>query len=147
MNIFAKKLTVGLLILTMLASCFVFAGCNKQQTEENTEENTLGEVLENIETQEDFSKLTLPEGLNYGGEEFTVLTYNSMVDEFGNSTSKDPDMVEEALYNRDSYVADVLDIRFVYNKMKGQFHDRESFYATVSQAVLMQNKAWDLIGT
>ena len=39
MNIFAKKLTVGLLILTMLASCFAFAGCNKQQKEENDEED------------------------------------------------------------------------------------------------------------
>ena len=145
MRTVTKKLILCVLTLSMLISCVALAGCKKKGQQQTQEENTLGDILDSVEKNDD-SALTLPSDLNYAGESFTVLTYNALVDEFGNSTGENKDVVEEALFTRDSFVEEKLDVEFVYNKLNGQFKDRENFFATVSNSILMEFQAWDLIG-
>lgn len=145
MKTIVTKLMLCFLVLATLISCTALASCKKDEGQ-GTEENTLDQVLENMD-KDDNSVLTLPSDLNYGGEDFTVLTYNSLVDEFGNSKSENPDSIEEALFNRDTYIEEKLDIEFVYNKINGQYWEKEAFFATVSNSILMEHSAWDLIGT
>ena len=145
MRTIAKKLILCFLVLSTLISCMALASCQKKDDGKGTEENTLGDVLGTANSGEN-SDLTVTPGHTYGGEDFTVLTYNALVDEFGNSTSENPDSVEEALFNRDSYIEEELDIQFVYNKLNGQFNDRETFFNTVNDSISLGHGAWDLIG-
>lgn len=145
MKTITKKLILCFLVLSTMISCIGLVSCQKKDDGQGTEENTLDQLLDSVDKNDD-SVLTLPSGLNYGGEEFAVLTYNSLVDEFGNSKSDNPDTIEEALFNRDSYIEEQLNVEFVYNKLNGQFGDKEAFFTTVSNSILMEHQAWDLIG-
>lgn len=138
-----KKILLCFLALSMLISCFAMVGC---QNENDTPEETESEELI-IETGEGNAELTLPSNLNYGGEEFNILIYNTMVDEFGDAEIDKPDSVQEALFNRDSYIQEQLGLVFNYSKMNGQFADRNTFANTVRMSVQGNSKAWDLIGT
>lgn len=141
-----KRIILCLLVATMLFSCLALAGCKDEPEIEETGENTLENVLQNG-TKDPSEMLDIPTDLNYGGDHFTVLTYNSMVDEFGDSKNEKPDAIEESLYVRDSYIEEKLDINFVYQKMNGQFQDKETFASTVRTSVQGGSRAWDLVGT
>lgn len=141
-----KRIILCLLTVTMLVSCFALASCENRKEPEKNPENTLDNVLQNGEKNPN-EVLDLPTDLNYGGDKFTVLTYNSMVDEFGDSESEKPDPIEEALFTRDSYIEEKLDIEFAYKRMNGQFQDKETFSSTVRTSIQGGSKAWDLVGT
>ncbi len=143
MKTITKKLILCFLVLSTLISCVGLVSCQTKGGNE-TEENT-ADKLPNSNGNDD-SELTVDPGKSYGGEDFTVLTYDALVDEFGNSNSEDPDAVEEALFNRDSYVEEELDVQFVYNKMNGHYHQRDTFFKTVDDSVSLGHGAWDLIG-
>ena len=139
-----KKFLICFLLLSMLLSCFALVGCQKEDEKETNETDT-EEII--LETGEGNAALTLPSNLNYGGEEFNILIYNTMVDEFGKDDLDKPDAIQEALFNRDAYIEEQLDVDFNYFQMNGQFADKETFSNTVRSSVMGNSKSWDLIGT
>ena len=138
-----KRIILCLLALLTVASCLTFVGCKKDQGSEQTPPPS----MPSMEAGEGNASLTLPSDLNYGGEEFNILIYNTMVDEFGMEDIDESDSIQEALFNRDAYIEEQLGVAFNYFKMNGQFADKETFFNTVSTSVMGNSKSWDLIGT
>ena len=98
-----KRFILCLLAVTMLVSCFALVSCINEKDPNKDQANTLDNILQNGGKKPN-EVLDLPTDLNYGGDKFTVLTYNSMVDEFGDTQSEKPDPIQESLVTRDSYI-------------------------------------------
>ena len=144
-----KKIILCFLLFATVFSCLTFVGCKSKapvkepdqtKAEPNSEQDT-------VVTEEDYTALTLPSDLNYGNQEFSILIYNTMVDEFGKEDIEKPDSVQSALYSRDAFIENKLGVFFTFSQLNGQYADRENFYNTVRTSVLGNSKSWDLIGT
>lgn len=138
-----KKIILCLLALSMLASSLLLAGCGGNNNEPPKDTTPTVE----IETGVGDNVLTLPEDLDYGGEKFNILIYNTMVEEFNNFETEKPDSIQSALISRDSFVQEQLNVEFMYHKLNGQFNEKEDFSNTVRTSIHGNFQAWDLIGT
>lgn len=139
-----KKLLVFLIAcLLVLSTCLV--GC--QNTTNDPKDTTAkdGESTpEGEETLPENEMLGLPDDLNYGNAEFTILSYNALVDEFGDKSATD--VISQSMVERDSFVEARLGIIFNIESMNGQFNDRLTYAEAVRQSVMLGGKEWDLIG-
>ena len=137
-----KRFLTLALALLMLVSCFALASCKNdkkpEDTDDGNEEHTQPEDLN--------AQLDISESVKFDGE-FKILGFNGLVPEFGDSTLSKPDMVEQALMERDYFVEDRLGVTFQYSSMNGQWNDRLTYSNTVRTSVQTGSKAWDLIGT
>ena len=103
-----KKILTLLLALATLLSCFSLASCNLFQKDNNevTTDNVQGE---DINTEDPATALGLPDNLKFDAT-FSVLVWKSWVDEFGTTPYKDGDAIQQAIYERDQYINELLDI-------------------------------------
>lgn len=138
-----KIYSVFLAAATVLTGLTMYACSNDQPPSDSDSTNGTVEY-----TQPDNSndQLGIPEDIKFDGV-FSVLTYDSSVDEFANLEDNDPDMVEQSLRSRDLYVEDRLNITFEYDKRGGQWDNRNAFSDTVRTSVQGASQSWDLVAT
>ena len=139
-----KKTITALLAVWMCFSCLSLAACNRDNGNEAETTATTENSNLQIGTEDESSKLDLPNGLKYG-EDFSVLTFDSMVDEFGNPDAAEHASIEQALFERDKYIEELLDIEFKYEKRHGHYEKRYEFSDTVRNAVMGDSKKWNLV--
>lgn len=134
-------LVLVLLFGTVLTSCGKKGGKDAVTTEEII---TLDEGKGGEETKEDRSSIfDVPENLDYGNDDFTVFTYNAVLNEFGDKTHTDT--VSQTVVRRDSWVETRLGVTLRTVSQKGQFQDRMDYIATVNANVKSGSKSWDMI--
>ena len=125
----------------MLTSCLMATSCsNNDQTEDTTEGFT-------ISTEGDDSKiLSVPDDLDYGGRDFTVLGCSDWgVEEFTPENADMGDQVSAAIVARDNFIEEYLNVNIKVERIKGQFNDRLNFAQTVEKSVQSDAEAYDLI--
>lgn len=139
-----KKLLLILLACLLLVSTCL-AGCNKEPTNE-TPTDTESVTLPPTDDPDlpDNEILEIPDELDYGKADFTILTYNANVKEFGDETATD--VISQTQVERDSMVEEALGVTIYVESMNGQWADRLTYSDTVRQNVMTGNKNWDLIG-
>ncbi|MBR4013725.1 MAG: hypothetical protein IKJ00_05455, partial [Clostridia bacterium] len=136
-----KKILSIILALLMLTSCLMATSCsNNDQTEDTTEGFT-------ISTEGDDSKiLSVPDDLDYGGRDFTVLGCSDWgVEEFTPENADMGDQVSAAIVARDNFIEEYLNVNIKVERIKGQFNDRLNFAQTVEKSVQSDAEAYDLI--
>ena len=138
-----KRIITLLLAALMLVSCLSLMACNRKN-EENSESSTEGEETENSIYGDGPTSLGLPASLKFN-DVFKVLVWRSWVDEFGTTPYSEGDAVEQAVYERDAYVGNLLGLEFEYQQEDGNYEARYKFNDTVRKSVLIENKTWDLI--
>ena len=134
-----------ILALLMLASCLLSTSCAKE--DEVTEEST--EALTVSTEESDTSKiLSVPEELDFGGREFSILGCSDWgVDEFTPDNVDMGDQVSAAIVSRDKFIEDYLNVKIHVERIKGQFNDRITFAQTVENNVQSDAEAYDLIAS
>lgn len=124
-----KKLWIGLLTL-LLSFSMLLVGCSKtENTPADTTDNT-----NTVATDDGLVKDQIPDSLNYGGEEISVLNWASEVIEFG--TSYNSELVNDACYERNLAVQDRLKISLKFREEPGGPENGQvsSFCALVQNA-------------
>ena len=106
-----KIYSVFLAAATVLTGLTMYACSNDQPPSDSDSTNGTVEYTQPDNSNE---QLGIPEDIKFDGV-FSVLTYDSSVDEFANLEDNDPDMVEQSLRSRDLYVEDRLNITFEYD--------------------------------
>lgn len=138
-----KRILSMLLALAMLVLSISLVACSKNNPEvAETVATTTG-----TEDTEDASKrLDLPEDLNYGGADFTILMGSSTIADHCVETTTESDNIDMSLYQRDMYVKDRLGVNIKYEEAEGGYAGRDTFTNQVYNAVLGGQKEYDLLG-
>ena len=127
MTTFKKAICILLSLVFLAASLCACAGSgNPAETEKPADSTTAGEdTTETLEEVTTYPRVedSLPEGLNFGGEKVTILTYklgkDSLVDLYTDELNSDP--INDSVFNREKYVEDRLGVEISYPVPKGSF--------------------------
>ena len=129
----------------MLASCMLATSCAKD-TEEF--EATTDAVTVTTEESDTSKTLSVPDELDYGGKEFTVLGCSDWgVEEFTPENADMGDQVSSAIVARDNFIEEYLNVNIKVERIKGQFNDRLTFAQTVEKSVQSDAEAYDLVAS
>lgn len=131
----------AMLLTTCLTGCQMF-GKKDEASSENTDTTAISPSGDDTASQNEV--LDIPDDLDYGDEEFVILTYNSNVKEFGDTAATD--VISQTQVERDAKVEDALGVSFNIKTMNGQWVDRLTYADTVHQNIFGGSKSWDLIG-
>lgn len=138
-----KKFLTALLALLMLLSCFSMIACQKEKTDEtNTTGAATGGPIGNVGDAN--SQLDLPKDLKYNNT-FSILMFDAMVDEFGDPEADKRDDIEQALFERDAYIEELLGLEFEYTLEHGHYEYRYTFSDKIRNSVAGGGKSWDLV--
>lgn len=139
-----KRIIFSLAAIVMLLP-LCLASCQNKTPTAPTDTRTDSTEESQAPVTEDYSKVfEVPKNLNAEPKTFSVLRYNSSVPEFG-TTQEKPDSVDMALFNRDEYVQEYLNIELSLGEpVNGQYADRTSFVQTVENG-LQSGSPWDMI--
>ena len=135
-----KKFLTLLMAVLMFISCLGLSSCKEEppKTDKETEDYTVPPSAEEL--------LDFPSDLRFDGE-FSVLTPEFTIPEFGDPTLSEQDPVEQSLLERDYFVEDRLGITFQYTSIPGSFNERQAYSDHVRQSVQAGVKAWDMVAT
>ncbi len=135
-----KKIISMLLVLLMLGGTLLAtASCGD---EEDTDTDS-GEA----QTNSDDSPFGVPEELDFGGEEFTVLGYNWVEREYFDDkiTLDQRSNVDNALLQRDDFVEDYLGIKLDFVIENGQWADCKNFANKAINSIMAGDGEYDLV--
>lgn len=139
-----KKIISAFLAVFMLSGCVLMSSCNK---EGNGDESGTSEAITTAPVHDDSADFTVPEDLDYGQKTCNVLTFNSIVPEFGDVTEDMGDTVNAALVTRDRYTEDYLGIKLKVISRNGQYADRLEYSDHIAMSVLSDLGLYDVIGS
>ena len=128
----------------MAVLSIVLPSCQKngQEQPDKTENHTTNTTEDPLDPSLVFD---VPENLNPERRAFKILTYNSAVPEYAMEESGS-DNVELALFNRDLFVQEYLNVDFDFDVVNGQYENRNEFVSAVENAV-MGGSPWDLVSS
>ena len=140
------KKTLRLIALFLLVSQ-VLVSCGEGKNGTTTDTTTDTQTTETEITEKDPNDDDLPEGLDFGGREYRVMTYkdgnlpttNTAWPNYIEVESETGDLVNDAAYRRNREVEERLDVKIVCNEL----HDSEVVKA-VRQSVMAQDDSFDM---
>lgn len=138
-----KRIITLLLAVLMLALSASLVACTDKE-DGNTDSTVEGSQTQNSVHGEGPTALGIPNDLKFN-DVFPVLVWHSWVDEFGTTPYRDGDAVEQAVYERDTYIEDLLGLELEYQQIDGNYEARYSFNDTIRKSIMIDNKSWDLI--
>ena len=142
------------LMLALLMCVAVFAACKKDgETAESSEdsasstvETVIGEDGERYDAN-GYLMDDLPEKADFGGLQMTVYMWEEQKAwEFVDTTTYPTALVDQALYKREINIEERFNIKIDYFTQKGSWDFRDSFIQTLSNSVLVNDQAYDLVG-
>lgn len=140
-----KKILSGTLAVLMLFSCFILSSCKKKKGGEEDESQPT--VTTQDPGSDEGAVFTVPEDLNYGNRDFTILSYNCQAPEFGDTEGDMGDVVNYALVQRDKFTEGRLGVKIVVKSRNGQFYDMNDYAYHIVSSILGGEKAYDMIGS
>jgi len=100
-------------------------------------------IIEEFPLPDSFQGSDIPEDVDYGGYGFKVLVDTNNFDkEF--VTQTDGDLLKDALYNRQEFIEDYVNISFNLNEVDGGYYNMESLIAEV-EAASVSGEPFDLV--
>lgn len=139
-----KRIISAFLAVLMLSGCVLMSSCKK---EKNGDESGASEALTTAPVNDVSEEFTVPDSLDYGKKTFNVLTFNSIVPEFGDVAGDMGDSVNSALVTRDLYTEDYLGVKMNVISMNGQYADRNTYSDHIATSVLSGAKMYDVVGS
>ena len=121
-----KKFTALLLVLLLLASLTI--SCTKNENE-STDSNTV--TTQDGNNSDNGPTLDLPEGLSFGGQDVRILVRTSSLSYHDYVQNDSPSLVEMAVFDRNVYVSNLLDVNFVFYNMNGFSDGRVDFCSAI----------------
>ena len=147
-NNISKRITACILFAAMLMT--VLISCSQKTV--NPDSTTSGAAESSVLSEDTTEMLrentpdTLPEDLDFGGEQYTILSRNEFtwaiemgVDELNG------DIINDAIFNRNKQVEDRLNVNINVVKIAGIWGAEESFNQAVRDSVMSGNNDYDLI--
>lgn len=141
-----KTTALLLAVLTAAGTVTALASCADQKTSgdvKSTEAETAAETTAETEAVDPF------EGFDYGGEEIRILCSMNDYDGWGssgkmivNEEEQTGDVVQDAVYQRNKYVEDLLNVKFVFTE---NTEDYTKIPKTISTMVMAGDDSYDLI--
>lgn len=144
----ASRITAVLLSLLMLLPAAV--GCSNNNTVTADTTSSTGGVTtappetEPPETTPVYEADSLPEKMDFGGEEVTILTWKSYAAEF-NFDGENGDIVADALYQRVRTVEDRLNIKLNLVEQPGDWNNRNNFISYAAKSIQTSDGLYDLV--
>ena len=136
-----KKITAMTLLLAMALSV---ASCGGGNGDTNNDTTTSAGGDTTTAAPEDTSpKLELPDK-NFGGTEFTILSSDLNSYEY-DAEEQTGDIVEDAVYKRNSKVEELLGVDFNIISQPGDWPARDTFNGLIKNSVLAGDGEYDLI--
>lgn len=133
-----KRIFSTLLLLAMLLSAAA-CGDNSGNANETTQSNDV-----TSEADDGSPKLELPEGVNYNGQTFTILSADHVAYEY-DSEEQTGDVVSDAVYERNRNVEDLIGIKLELIKEPGLWADRDTFKALITNSILANDNSFDIV--
>ena len=151
------RLIAMLMLIAMMASAFAACANTTDGGETTTEApgaQTTAAPVE-VETQDPtldprgYKKDDLPEDLDYKGEEITLLVWDDVEHEEFEVKYEDlsGDIVEQALYDRNSKVEERLKVKLAFIRIDGNADNIAKFSSYVNNSVSITAREFDIIGT
>ncbi len=135
-----KRLIGMLLLISMLVS--VFVSCKKENTEEESDDTTVS--TEEVSTEETVS-LDLPEDLDYGGADIRILVRTSSLTYHEFKGGSSPTIVESAVFERNVWVEDRLNVNLTFNSMPGFRGGANAFMDEIRNSIAGDVDAYDIL--
>ena len=135
------RFVLFMLVITMLLS--MFTACKKDGVEENESISTSDIVQDTVATIAD-DVLELPEDMNFGGQEVTVLAWSNPeckefeVDGIGSNS------IENSIFLRNNHLKDRIGINLKYTYIPGAVGDRGEYLKHV-EAVISSGDSYDIL--
>ncbi len=134
-----KKRTLSILLLAAMLLSSVACG-----EEGGTSQNdTTAPSDTTAPVEDDSPKLEVPKS-NYGNRTFTILSTEHASYEY-DAEEQTGDVVNDAVYNRNRDVEDLLGIKFNIITEPGQWNDRDTFKGLITNSIMAQDNAYDLV--
>lgn len=141
MTNYKKIVSFFLAVLTLTAvTSSVSCGSDTGTTSETTP--TTSAATEAV-TEDPGPKLDLPEA-DYGGKTFNMLIPTEYSDHYA-ADKETGDVVQDAVYNRNVAVEELLNIKYNYISAMGGWEDRETYKGLIRNSVLAGDGAYDLV--
>ncbi len=137
-----SKLIASILLLTQLAGLIACGGAGSTSTDTQGAEDTTTADTTPVETDRSQIKDNLPEK-NYDGAQFSILYRNEWEYEFV-AEEQNGDIINDAVYSRNSAVEDRFNVDIVLNGLPGKY-DSTEFKNAVNNSVLAGDSDYDLI--
>lgn len=146
----SARITAALLSLLMLLPAAVGCSDSGDTGTTNTTTPPAGDVTTNApeteapETEPIYVADSLPEKMDFGGEEVTILTWKTYAKEF-NTEGESGDIIEDALYKRVRSVEDRLSIKLNFIEQAGDWSNRNNFISYAAKSIQTGDSLYDLV--
>lgn len=147
------RLISALLLITILIS--LLTACAETNTPEVTTADTVASVTQApvSETTSDptkdengYLKDDLPEDLDFGGEELTLLIWNNEHEEFVVTAEElSGDIVEQSIFDRNAMVEQRLGLNLEFIRIEGNSSTKKQWNAYVNNAVSINAREFDIV--
>ena len=141
-----KKIFFTRIVILFLLAVILLQSCAKSSDntadDDNIDENNSAEGND-IEEQPIITD-DLPDGLNFNGETFTIL-YRDYMNYETYAEAETGEVINDAVYRRNAYVEERLNIKFNMVPIQGAWDHKDSFLAKVRNTVSAGDDEYDMI--
>ena len=128
----------------LISALIGLVGCQGGSDKNGTSNSTSGASDTTAAPVDDSPKLELPADADFGGETFTIYMTTEASYEYA-AEEQTGDVVNDAVYNRNQTVEELLNVDFDFVDQPGYWGDRATFNATITNSILAGDGAFDLI--
>jgi len=142
-----KKLFVCLMAALMLSSCVLTSCGTSDSTSDNAEGTTAADTANDTaaeSSEPSVDDLFTVEKENNNGKKFTILTTETQSYEF-DAPEYNGEIVNDAVYDRNNAVEDLLGIDFEFLYRPGDWANKDSYCALITNSILANDGAYDIV--